>query len=351
MTRACADDRLGGRSPWGVFRWGLSLRDAWLGGIALLAAISSASVAGVASAQSIDIPAALAPDPKAPPTVATLQYGHQFETDVEDDGTEMARDNAFFGLVHRTRLGEKTSLFSIGSYTLHAYDFSGASAPSNAYRWDDVHRLVLGGLVGHDVNDRWRLIGGALVRSWGEGGADFGKTITGGLIAGFDYHPSDDFSVGLLVGVFSALEDSAGLLPVPTLKWQFAEGLRLNVGMVSVFDPGVGGELSWQLTDAVSLGTGFAFQTRRFRLSDGSRVKQQAPGNRNRFDGGGVGEETELPVFAQLRWRPTPKSAVDLLGGVAFAGHLRVEDRDGGRIADDSYEAAGFLGLKGQIFF
>ena len=44
-----------------------------------------------------------------------------------------------------------------------------------------VMRLVTGGevgviaaLVGHDLNDRWRLIGGALVRSWGEGGANFG---------------------------------------------------------------------------------------------------------------------------------------------------------------------------------
>lgn len=325
--------------------------DLWMGAIALLAVIVSAGVVGVASAQSIDIPAALAPDLKAPPTVATLQYGHQFETDVEDDGTEMARDNAFFGIVHRMKPGDETSFFAIGNYTLHAYDFSGASGPSNAYRWDDVHRLVLGGLVGHDVNDRWRLIGGALVRSWGEGGADFGKSITGGLIAGFDYHPSEDFSIGLLVGAFSALEDSVGLLPVPTLKWRFAEGLRLNVGMISVVDPGVGAELSWQISDDVSIGTGFAFQSRRFRLSDGSRVKQQAPGNRNRFDGGGVGEETELPVFVQLGWRPTARSRLDLLGGVALAGHLRVEDRDGGRIADDSYDAAGFVGFRGQIFF
>jgi len=338
MIRSVSEPRLQGRSR----------GDLRLGVIGALAAIASSALA---SAQSIDIPAALDPNLKAPPTVASLQYGHQFETDVEDDGTEMSRDNAFFGLVHRAKLGEKTSLFAVGSYTLHAYDFSGASGPSNVYRWDDVHRLVIGGLVGHDVNDRWRLIGGALVRSWGEGGADFGKSITGGLIAGFDYHPSQDFSIGLLVGAFSALEDSVGLLPVPTLKWRFAEALRLSVGMVSVVDPGVGAELGWQIRDDVAVGAGFAFQTRRFRLGDGSRVKQQAPGNRNRFDGGGVGEETELPVFLQLRWRPTPRSRLDLLGGVALAGHLRVEDRDGGRIADDSYDAAGFVGLRGQLFF
>ena len=60
---------------------------------------------------------------------------------------------------------------------------------------------------------------------------------------------------------------------------------------------------------------------------------------------------TELPVFVQIRWRPIPAAAIDLLGGVALAGHLRVEDNDGDRIADDGYDAAPFVGLKGQIFF
>ncbi len=97
--------------------------------------------------------------------------------------------------------------------------------------------MVIGGLVGHDLNDRWRLIGGGVFRSWGEGGADYADSLTGGAIVGFDYHPNEDFSIGLIVGVFSALEDSVGMLPLPTLKWHFAEDWRLHVGMVSVFDP------------------------------------------------------------------------------------------------------------------
>ena len=314
--------------------------------IVLLLAISAASVA---SAESVDIPVDLDPQLKAPPTVATLQYGHQFKADVEDAGTEIARNNAFFGLMHRSKLGEQTSLFTIANYTLHAYDFSGASGPTNYYRWDDVHRLVLGGMVNHALNDRWRLIGGALVRSWGEGGADFTETITGGLFVGFDYQPNEDFSIGLLVGAFSALEESVGILPVPTVRWQVSDRFRLNVGMVSVVDPGVGAELSWQLTETLSLGTGAAYQTRRFRLGDSNRVTQAAPGTRN--DASGIGEETELPVFARLRWRPMPRAMVDLMAGVALAGTLRVEDEDGGRIADDSYDPAAFVGLRGQLFF
>jgi hypothetical protein len=121
--------------------------------------------------------------------------------------------------------------------------------------------------------------------------------------------------------------------------------------MVSVFDPGVGAEVSWQVSETVSLGTGLTFQTRRFRLSDKTRVAASGGARTGRTDEGGVGQESEIPVFAMLRWKPTAKTAIDLLAGVAFAGNVRVESKTGGRIADDSYDPAPFAGLKGQIFF
>ena len=107
----------------------------------------------------------------------------------------MERTNAMFTLSHRMKLSDKTSLFALGSYTLHQYNFSSNTGLN--YQWDDVHRMVIGGLVGHDLNDRWRLIGGGVFRSWGEGGADYADSLTGGAIVGFDYHPNDDFSIGI----------------------------------------------------------------------------------------------------------------------------------------------------------
>jgi hypothetical protein len=265
----------------------------------------------------------------------------------------MARDNVLFGVIHRFQLAEKTSLVMGGTYTLQNYDFSGGSSSTgpqrNYYRWNDIHRGVLIGMVGHELNDRWRLIGGGMIRSWGEGGANFGDTLSGGVLTGFDYHPNENFSVGVLVGVISQLEDSIGLIPVPTMTWKFAEGWRWNVGMVSVFDPGVGSDISFAVSDQVTLGAGFTFQSRRFRLRDKNRVSSVNRPSRN--DDGGVGQETEIPIFAMLRWRPTPKSSIDLIGGVAVGGNLRVEDEDGDRIADDSYDPAAILGLKGTILF
>ncbi len=305
-------------------------------------------IAGSASAQGVDIPAILSAELEGPPSFITLQYGHQFKTDVEDGGADMSRDNAFFMGGHRFDVGENTSLIAIGGYTLHAYNFRGNS--NSFYQWDDVHRMVAGGLIGHDLNERWRLIGGAIYRSWGEGGADYGDSITGGVVMGFDYHPDQDFSIGLIVGVFSALEDSVGIVPIPTMKWKFAEDWRWNIGMVSVFDPGVGTELNWQVSEDVSLGAGISFQTRRYRLNDKNRVQGNPP-RANRNDDGGVGQESEVPLFLNVKWKPAPKTTIDFLAGVAFAGNVRVESKTGGRIKDDDYDPAPFAGLKANFLF
>jgi hypothetical protein len=119
--------------------------------------------------------------------------------------------------------------------------------------------------------------------------------------------------------------------------------------MISVFDPGVGAEVSWQVSETVSIGTGLAFQSRRYRLRDKNR--RQSFNRPNRTDEGGIGQETEVPIFAVVQWKPTPKSSLDLLAGVAVGGNVRVESSTGGRIADDSYDPAPFVGLKGTIGF
>jgi hypothetical protein len=134
------------------------------------------------------------------------------------------------------------------------------------------------------------------------------------------------------------------------MKWHFAEDWRWNVGMVSVFDPGVGTEVSWQVSETVALGTGISFQTRRFRLSDTTRAIG-AGGRANRTDDGGIGQESEVPVFLNLKWKPAPKTTIDFLAGVAFAGNVRVESSAGGRIKDDDYDPAPFAGVKANFLF
>jgi hypothetical protein len=306
-------------------------------------------------AQAIDVPDMVMPGRNAPPTIATVQYGHQFETDVDDPTTEFKRHDAKFAVGHRLDLDERTSVLFMGQYSLQDYDFSGNSGPPDPsnpskYQWNDIHRLTLMAMIGHQLTDEWQLVGVPLVTSRGEGGSDFGDTITGGALLGFEYAPNPDFSIGLLLGVFSQLEGGVGILPVPILNWHFAEDWNLETGLVTVFDTGIGAEVTWQMTENVSLGTGIAYQSRQYRLQDDDprAVNTNLP---TRTDKGGAGYETAVPVFAVLRWRPTKASTIDLLGGVNVGGGLRVEDDKGGKIADDGYDPAGFLGVKAGVMF
>lgn len=314
-------------------------------GVYVTVALALLTFAAPASAQIIDIPAMVLPDRAAPPTALSLQYGHQFATDV-DDGSEISRNNVLLMGTRRFDVSEKTQIVALGTYTLHGYDFSSNS--SSNYQWDDVHRAVLSGVVGHQMADGWRVIGGGLIRSWGEGGADFGDSITGGVIAGFDYQSSETLTVGLLVGIFSRLEDSMSFLPVPVVRWQFADDWRWDLGMVSVMDPGIGSSLSWKATKTIEVGAGFTFQNREFRLRDKDRTRGS---DRGRSDDGGLGRETEIPIFASLRWRPVPTMFLDVQGGVALNGNVRVEDKSGRRISNDDYDPAGLLSIKGTIAF
>ena len=77
-------------------------------------------------------------------------------------------------------------------------------------------------LLSWKVADDWAVLGGGLVNSAGEGGADFGDTITAGAVAGFVYHSSPNLQVGAIVGAVSAIEDNAAVVPLPILDWRRA---------------------------------------------------------------------------------------------------------------------------------
>ncbi len=203
---------------------------------------------GRAIAQAIDVPAMVNANRKAPKTFATLQYGHLFESDVDDD-SKISRDNAILGIGHRVDFGDEWNLLMMGTYTLHGYDFS----DQGFYRWDDVHRGVALGLVGYQPNDRWNFFGGPIVRIWAESGADVGDSTTVGALIGFDHTTSDTLSLSLMVGLFSNIEDGPSLLPVPTVDWQFAEDWNFHLGLVTAVDPGIGVEISYQASESLLL--------------------------------------------------------------------------------------------------
>ncbi len=137
----------------------------------------------------------------------------------------------------------------------------------------------------------------------------------------------------------SQIEDSVALMPIPQLDWRFADRWKLHVGLTNLGYTGVGPELSYSPAKSWQIALGASYQTRRYRLDDHSGISN------------GVGEETSAPIFTSLRWHPHPQATLDLFAGVAVAGHVRLENQTGDKVASSDYDPAPILGLRGQFVF
>jgi hypothetical protein len=278
----------------------------------------------------VDISAIEPPVPDQPASWIKLYGHHLFETDIDDEGD--VQRQAFIGrLGHRFDMSDDWKLFTQFTYQGNYYDIDD-SGP--AIDWEDIHQSNLVALLAWKVADHWQLLGGGLVRSSGEGGADFGDTVTAGGALGFLYSSDPKLRVGVLIGVVSSIEDDASVLPLPLLDWKFAEDWLLHLGVVTLDAVGYGAELSWSVSESWELGAGASFERRRFRLDDNGA-------NRD-----GVAEDTSVPVFARIGFNPNPNIDIDLVGTVSLGGELRVESSSGHQITDRDYDPAAGIGLQ-----
>jgi hypothetical protein len=300
-------------------------------------ALCAASVPS-AWAQAVDIPA-IVTGAHGTNTWASVQYAHQFETDIDDTPAEMSRDSVQVVAGHRFRLSDDVYWVGNASYQGSYYDFSNGSGPAQLV-WNDIHQGTLTLGVGWKAGERWTLVALALGRTAGESGADFDDTLTGGLGFAADYTWNENLSTGVILGVMSQLEDSAAVWPIPTVDWRFAEGWRFQFGIVEMAYPGVGPLLSYR-TDSWMFAVGGCYQKRRYRLDD-DRV---GPINE------GIGQEQSFPVFARVAYLPTAKTNLGFTIGTALGGEIRSEQNGGSRIFDKDYDPALILGLQANIRF
>jgi hypothetical protein len=303
-------------------------------------------------AQVVDIPLIMTHDFEAR-TFAVGAYTHQFEADLDGAAGNMSRDSVMLGLGHRFDLSENWNFLAQFNYAGSYYDFSssaGRGGGGASYRWKDAHTVTVVGLFGWKASETWTWLFGGLFKLSQEGGATDDAS-TGGGIVGFNYKASDRLKLGVLIGLQSQIEDGVGIIPLPTVDWRFTEKWRFQLGLLgSLGHPGVGPELSFRPSDQWELGLGIAYQKRRFRLDNhtNNSNRRGGPGIANND---GVGEETEIPLYARLRYAPRKMMFFDFFGGVTLGGRVRVENSNGKRINESDYDAAGILGLRGQILF
>jgi hypothetical protein len=151
-----------------------------------------------------------------------------------------------------------------------------------------------------------------------------------GAIGALRFNLGDSFSGVLGIGVSSELSADASVYPVIGLEWRISDTLQLRTTGAPY--QGGGAELVWGPDDAVQLAVSAGYERRRFRLS------------RNSPNANGVGEYTYVPLELGLRLNLSRSFWLELNGGLAVAGKLRLDAPDGTRLAESGVDTAGLLG-------
>ena len=257
---------------------------------------------------------------------------YQFDTDLDEGGSyNSTRFTIQAGSGYSWDPQTNVS-FSLG-YSYDSYDFSGNAGFGSLNPWEDIHTISFGVPVRFGIDDHWTAFVIPSVRSTGESGANFDETVTGGVLGGFSYRFSDRLTIGPGIVIISQLEESATIIPILIIDWKITDKWSLDTGRGLGATVGPGLTLKFQPNKIWRFGIGCRYEKLRFRLDRKGSI------------GGGVGEDSSFPLFASGTYNVNPKTNVSLVGGLELGGDLKLEDKDGKTIEEESYDTGIFLGL------
>jgi hypothetical protein len=258
-------------------------------------------------------------------------YGHLFNTDLDRKG-DFSRDGFRFLFNGEVEFTPKLRLINIASYDFNHYDFSSSSR----FQWKNVHFANYVPLFTWDADEQWTILAAPIVRLNMEGDAKVKDSIRGGGGVGFVYSSSPTLTLGLMIGALDQIEDDVQIVPIPIIRWQFADSWIFRTAVSQLGSQnGLGAEVAWQWTSKVELTGGAAFQRRRFRLDSNEQV----------------GQETLIPIYGKLSLEIHPKGKIELFVGVAAGGELRLENKNGNKIREEDYDATPMLGASLDFVF
>ena len=274
---------------------------------------------------------------QGPRISASAASSYQFKSDATGGGDfSVSRYSLMLGgsapVDERIRLG-------LGlSYDFEDYNFSNLKGFPVSNPWSKIDRVGLGARLSYKLGENWGLRVGSIVQYAGERGADFGDSLMyGGMIAA-SYRVSRDFIVGFGVGVYYRLEETR-VFPSLMISWKITDRLRLgNSYRLGPTGP-AGLELTYMIDKNWQLGVGGGYRSSRFRLDSNGPIP------------GGIGENDSWPFYVRLSRRLWQTVSLDLFGGAAFGGKLRLDDRGGNEINSVSYNTTPLAGLTLRALF
>lgn len=216
------------------------------------------------------------------------------------------------------------------NYDYLDFEFSGNGALGRS-PWGSVHRYSLSLPITLRGGDGWTFGVVPSVDWFRESGADWGDSISYGgfLTATKSFGPDRRFGLG--VAGFQRIEETI-FFPIVVVDWRINARWRV-VNPLPAGPAGPAGlELDYRLTEDWSLGLGAAWRSLRFRLSQDGATPN------------GIGEERGVPVFLRLSRNFGPATSLFLYGGAVVGGELRLDDSNGNRIREVSFDPAPLLG-------
>jgi hypothetical protein len=229
-------------------------------------------------------------------------------------------------------VNDKISLGVGFSYEFDDYNFSRLSSFAVPDPWNKIDRVGFHTGLIYNLSPTWRLLASPVVQYAGERGADFGKSLLYGGTVGALYRPSRTFMIGFGAGVFYRLEETS-FFPALMFSWKITDNFRLGNSFRTGPAGPAGLELAYTIDADWEAALAGGYRTYRFRLDRNGPVPD------------GIGQTDSWPVFARVSRRFGRDLRLDLYGGAAFGGKLRVDDSHGHEIDRQSFSTAPLFGL------
>ena len=263
---------------------------------------------------------------------------YQFESDFDHGGSFSVQRYAFNFDTSTPVTSTLRAGISLG-YEFESYDFSGTTAFAGADPWGDIHRFSAGLPVSYRMTDSWSIFVSPQVEWYGESGVDNWDDAFGyGAVFAVSYRVNPALTLGAGAGVFRRTEETKGF-PYIAVDWKITDDLRLSNPFRTSPSGPAGLELSYRISDRWEIAAGGAYRSFRFRLDDSG----VAPN--------GVGELESTVGYARLTYRMGRDLKLDLYGGAAFNGKMRINDRDGNELGSDDFETAPMAALSLTLNF
>lgn len=225
-----------------------------------------------------------------------------------------------------------TSLGASLDYGSHSYGFEGNRGFGALDPWERIQTLRLGASFRARFGRVLGVFASPSVRYAGENRARFSDSLSWGAILGLSIGLSADLQIGVVVALSQRLDGDFRALPLPYLRWRFAERFTLSTRLRTLSGGGL--ELAYAALKELELAVGFGYTSLEFRTNEEN-----------------IGRDSHWPLVARVSWQVSDTFALDLFGGVAFAGRLELDNPRGRRIEKEDYDAAAFVGLQLQIGF